>query len=354
MAAAQALVFNGRYFDGRSARCQEVTATVAQERLLVHDSDGRQLHNQLLAQCVLTPPLGASRRFLKCSGGQRLQVDDPAVLAFLDEQLHSHGGLRLVHLLESRWRLVVPCLAGLVLCVWAFMVHAIPLVAEKVAQAMPAPLMARISSDSLELLDDRFFSPSELNRERRAEVEGLFARLCVDFAVAGDCTLLFRKGGPLGANAFALPAGVVVVTDELMALAASNEELVGVLAHELAHVKERHGLRHLIQQAGVFMLISTLLGDMTSLSSLGSALPMMLVESGYSRHFEQEADAQAGRYFLARGRSIQPYKDLLQRLTKDDTLPGVAAFLASHPQPEQRMRALDGLAHPEPATDIRP
>lgn len=345
MAAAQALVFSGRYFDGRSAHCHEVTATLAQGRLLVLDRHGQQLHNQLLAQCVLTPPLGASRRFLKFSGGERLQVDDPVVLAFLDHELPSHNGLRLVHRLESHWRLVVPCLAGLVLCVWAFMAHAIPLVAEKVARAMPAPLMARISSDSLELLDSRFFSPSELGPERRAEVDGLFVRLCEDFAVAEGCTLFFRKGGALGANAFALPAGVVIVTDELVALAASNEELVGVLAHELAHVKERHGLRHVIQQAGVFMLISTLLGDMTSLSSLGSALPMMLVESGYSRHFEQEADAQAGRYFLARGHSLQPYKDLLQRLTKDDTLPGVAAFLASHPQPEQRLRALDGLDH---------
>ncbi|MBU0681942.1 MAG: M48 family metallopeptidase [Proteobacteria bacterium] len=296
-----------------------------------------------LEQCVLTPPLGSSRRFLKFPGGERLQVDDPAVLAFFDDTLRSHLGLQWVHFIESHWRLVAACVAGLVVCVWALMAFALPHFAKKIALATPAGVMDRISDDTLKLLDNRFFALSELSPGRKAEVGKIFSTLCVDFVPSQGCNLVFRKGGTLGANAFALPSGLVIVTDELVDFAENNDELAGVLAHELVHVKERHGVRHVIQQAGVFMLISTLLGDMTSLTSLGSALPMMLVESGYSRQFEQEADENASRYFLEHDRSVQPYKDMLYRLTKDQQLPGVASFLASHPGAEERLQAIEAV-----------
>ncbi len=333
--------FVGIYFDGRSSRSHEVTCVIAHGRLAMSNEAGEQLLNIPLEQSVLTPPLGTSRRFLKFVGGGRLQVDNPEVLTFLEEHLRSHLGLQFVHLIESHWRLVAACVAGLVVCVWAFMVFAIPQFAQKVAMATPAGLMDRISDDTLEFLDKRFFTQSGLDKGRQDELRQIFVKICGDFLPNQDCTLIFRQGGDIGANAFALPSGLVIVTDELVDFAKSNDELEGILAHELVHVKERHGLRHVLQQAGVFMVISTLLGDMASLTSLGSTLPMMLVESGYSRKFEQEADAKACRYFLDRDRSIEPYKEVLYRLTKDRHIPAVAAFLASHPDPDRRRKAIE-------------
>lgn len=207
--------------------------------------------------------------------------------------------------------------------------------------ATPAGLMDSLSDDTMGFLDKRFFAISGLDQGRQDEVRKIFMTLCEDFIPNQQCDLVFRKGGAVGANAFALPSGLIIVTDELVDFAESNGELEGILAHELVHVKERHGLRHVLQQAGVFMVISTLLGDMASLTSLGSTMPMMLVESGYSRKFEQEADEDACLYFLERGRSVEPYKEVLYRLTKDRHLPAVAAFLASHPDPEKRRDAIE-------------
>ncbi len=341
LAQAEVLKFQGLYFDDHSSQAHEADCTVAQGQVEIRSRAGVALLNLPLEQCLLTAPLGSSRRYLKFPGGERLQVDDGAVLNALDEQLRSYRGLDFVHLLESHWRLVAVSMVGLVVCVWAFMAFAIPQLAKKVALATPAGLMTSISADTLEFLDQRFFTPSELDQARQDAVQEVFGKLCSDFAPAQGCTLVFRQGGAIGANAFALPSGLVIVTDELVAFAASNEELAGVLAHELVHIKERHGLRHVIQQAGVFMVISTLLGDMASLTSLGSTLPMMLVESGYSRQFEQEADEMACRYFLAGGRDVEPYKTMLARLTQDQDLPAVAAFLASHPEPAKRLQAID-------------
>ncbi len=341
MANSKQIQFYGIYFDGRSSQAQEVQCAIDHGQVKISSRAGLPYLNIPLEQCVLTAPLGSSRRFLKCAGGERLQVDEPAVLSFLDEHLCSHRGLRVVHLMESHWRLVATCMAGLVFCVWAFMVFAIPHLAKRVALATPAGLMDRISKDSLEILDKRFFTTSALAPGRQDEVQRIFRPLCEDFAPDQGCTLVVRKGGSIGANAFALPSGLVIVTDELVDFVESDDELAGVFAHELIHVKEHHGLRHVVQQAGVFMLISTLLGDMASLTSLGSAMPMMLVESGYSRLFEQEADEMASLYFLEKGRSVKPYKEMLYRLTKDQDLPGVASFLASHPGAESRRQAIE-------------
>ncbi len=332
--------FQGIYFDGRSSLAQEVVCTLDHEQVAIRNLSGAILLQVALARCSLTPPLGSSRRFLKFPGGERLQVEE-ATVTFLDEHLRSHPGLQFVHLVESHWRLVAASMAGLILCVWAFMAFAIPQLAEKVALATPPGLMNSISDDAMEFLDRRFFAASELAPGRQGEVQNLFRALCGDFAPAQGCTLVFRKGGAVGANAFALPSGLVVITDELVEFALSNEEVEGVLAHELAHVKARHGLRRVIQQAGVFMLISTLLGDVASLTSLGSTLPMMLVESGYSRQFEREADEHACGYFLVRGRSLEPFKEVLQRLTRDHHLPALASFLASHPDPVKRLNSIE-------------
>ena len=49
--------------------------------------------------------------------------------------------------------------------------------------------------------------------------------------------LEFRHGGYIDANAFALPSGIIVMTDELVELAKSDDELISVLAHEIGHVR---------------------------------------------------------------------------------------------------------------------
>lgn len=340
MSNSERIDFQGVYFDGVSSQAQEVHCALGIDQVTISNLAGDTLLQVALAQCNLTPPLGAGRRFLKFPDGERLQVSESAV-SFLDEHLRSHLGLQFVHVIESHWRLVAASMAGLVFCVWAFMAFAIPLLAEKVAMATPATLMNSASEDAMAFLDKRFFALSELSTSRQGEVRNIFMTLCDDFAPVQGCALVFRKGGAIGANALALPSGLVVITDELVDFAISNEELEGVLAHELVHVKERHGLRRVFQQAGVFMLISTLLGDVASLTSLGSTLPMILVESGYSRKFERQADADACRYFLAGGRSIKPFKDVLYRLTKDQHLPAMASFLASHPDPEQRLQFIE-------------
>jgi Zn-dependent protease with chaperone function len=57
--------------------------------------------------------------------------------------------------------------------------------------------------------------------------------------------LLFRDGGSVGANAFALPGGTVIATDQFIQLSENDDEIIAVLAHEIGHVRHQHSLRQI-------------------------------------------------------------------------------------------------------------
>jgi len=142
-------------------------------------------------------------------------------------------------------------------------------------------------------------------------VQGLISTLKPDFSPAFNYRLEFRQCGGLGANALALPCGAFVITDELDALAKDDKEIAAVLAQEMAHVEKRHALRSILQDAGVFLLISILAGDVTSIAA---SLPTLMVKSGYSRRFESEIDEVAGYWLIHKGWGTKPLQDILVSL----------------------------------------
>lgn len=103
--------------------------------------------------------------------------------------------------------------------------------------------------------------------------------------------------GP-GVNAFALPGGVIVFLDGIVALAAEDDEiLLAVLAHESGHQERHHMTRSLFRALGGVALAGLLSGDYSSVASHGAALFGQL---RYSRQDEAEADEFA---FAALGRA---------------------------------------------------
>ncbi|MCP6768804.1 M48 family metallopeptidase, partial [Klebsiella pneumoniae] len=64
-------------------------------------------------------------------------------------------------------------------------------------------------------------------------------------------------------NAFALPGGKIYLLDGLLQKAQSADEIAGVIAHELGHVRHRDNMRKVIQNGGTSFLIGILFGDIT-------------------------------------------------------------------------------------------
>ena len=287
--------------------------------------------------------MGKTRRSLLLPNGGRCDTHDLRAIGRLERIKGDNRVLRLVNFFESRWRLVAGCLVGLVICIWVFTAHGIPFAAKKVAYSLPTETMESVSERTFQALDNGFFEPSQLSSLDAGRLQRIFDQLVTEKGSNFSYQLMLRHSPRAGANAFALPSGIIVVTDELVAMAENDRELIAILVHEIAHVENRHSLRMLFQNTGVFMLISVLAGDVASITSIAATLPTILVESGYSRQFEKEADLAAGMYMIRSGWGTQPLQDMLRRLAENQ--PGFSgpAAMSTHPDTRQRIRYLEDL-----------
>jgi Zn-dependent protease with chaperone function len=105
-------------------------------------------------------------------------------------------------------------------------------------------------------------------------------------------------------NAFALPGGHVVVNTGLLELTERPEELLGVLAHELAHVTQKHLVRKMISASGPILIFGFFLHSRDSLLNVISQGSGLMVYQSFSKEFETEADDVGWQYLAAA--SIDP------------------------------------------------
>ncbi|MFQ5955226.1 MAG: M48 family metalloprotease [Kiloniellales bacterium] len=162
-------------------------------------------------------------------------------------------------------------------------------------------------------------------------------------------------------NAFALPGGYVYVSRGLLALADSEAELVGVLAHEIGHVTARHAAqrysRHVLTSFGVDLL------DVVSIGSLAETAQAEADDylQAYTREQELEADRLALRYMRRAGYDTNAMATFLNKLTAyralEVKLRGLTdaveevEFMATHPLTAARLEEVIGLEFETPQKD---
>ena len=121
-------------------------------------------------------------------------------------------------------------------------------------------------------------------------------------------------------NAFALPGGHIVFNEGLLRAAQDIEEVLGVAAHELAHVQERHVLRGIVQAFGTYMLIDFIIGDISGIIAVIADNSQLLLRSGFSEQQESEADQMAYELLKAKNSASRP-RQFLQKLRKTKEAP---------------------------------
>jgi Zn-dependent protease with chaperone function len=139
-------------------------------------------------------------------------------------------------------------------------------------------------------------------------------------------------------NAFAAPGGFIVVHSGLVAAAESEDELAGVLAHEMSHVIARHSLRQIVYQAGLTAGARLILGSPDGAAALLAGLATRLTTLHYSREQERAADAAAADLLVRAGYSPQGLILFFERLARESNAP--PEFVSSHPAAEERAASL--------------
>lgn len=219
-----------------------------------------------------------------------------------------------------------------IVCVVLF---GVPLAADRLAPLVPKPLERRIG-DASEVQVKTIFGRSVCEDPAgKAAFTKLVNRLR-DAAGLDDDSMtagVLRTSVP---NAFALPGGKVYVMKGLLDKAENPDELAGILAHELGHLKHHDNMRGLIYNGGTSFLIGLLFGDVTGSSAVIFA-SRSVVEASYSREAETGADTFAIDIMHALGRSPKPAAELMFRITGKEGGSSFPTILASHPLTEDRL-----------------
>jgi beta-barrel assembly-enhancing protease len=160
-------------------------------------------------------------------------------------------------------------------------------------------------------------------------------------------------------NAFALPGGYIFVTTGLLVLAESEQEIAGVLSHEIAHVVQRHVVQMIERSKAINLatlaaiLVGALAGGGGPSSQATGALAMGLAGASmlkYTREMEADADQNSLRYVIKAGydpKGLITFLTKIQKLTLS-VMPSVPVYLLTHPETESRISLLENLMRLEP------
>ncbi|MDF9798439.1 putative Zn-dependent protease [Catalinimonas alkaloidigena] len=136
-------------------------------------------------------------------------------------------------------------------------------------------------------------------------------------------------------NAFAAPGGFAYVYTGLIKYLDSEDDLAGVLGHEIAHADLEHSARQMERQYGASLLLSIVLGDGTA-QQLGQ-IATGLVGLKFSRNFERNADEKSVEYLSDTRYNCAAARSFFQKLEEEGQAGGTPEFLSTHPDPGSRV-----------------
>lgn len=333
------------WYDGRDSRGRPSQLSCPAAGTLRLDSEGEVLEFAA-AELSISPRLGRMERIVTLPQlGQLQMADSPLLDQWLPDRDRIEGW---AHRLERHRTAAIGAGVATVLSIVLFFQFGLPWMADRVAPLVPRAMEQAIGAQSMAILDGTQLSHSRLSSDRRRDLDVQFRAMVAGLPREYDYQLAFRHAPKLGPNAFALPDGRLVVTDQLVELVESDAELLAVLAHEAGHHEHRHGMRQALESSAVVVVAGFLFGDLSGTGSLSVSIPVLLLESGFSRDHEREADAFAFELLRRRGRSPADFAAVMQRLADHygNRDFGPVSYLSTHPPSEDRIRAAREAAKP--------
>jgi len=317
------------YFDGVSSRRRTVVLHLS-ERLEIGE-DGQALATWDYQDIRrVDGPTGVLRlSSLAAPALARLEIRDEALAAALvsrctgiDDHMIGRGGVAAI----VGWSLAAA--ASIV----AVVLFGLPLIADRLTPLVPEAFERRLG----EVADAQVKTMFDAKVCDNEAGQKAFVKLVTAIRESAGLDTSVQSGVLSSSvpNAFALPGGKVYLFSGLLAKAENPDEVAGVLAHELGHLKHRDSMRGLIHNGGTSFLIGLLFGDITGSSALifGSRT---LVTSSHSREAETNADSFAIDVMHRLGRPAKPTGELLLRVTGKEGK-GLS-IISTHPLSEDRL-----------------
>ncbi len=300
---------------------------------------GAIVSTAVVSDIKVEAPLGKQPRRLTFPDGAMFETGAHQKV----EQLFGKDRLGWLHKLEA----FHPRLIGIVLAcgfaVWLIYRFGLDVLVAGAIALTPPLVVEQIDRGTLQAIDFQMAKPSTLSAEEKARVEDIFAKLLPHIATVPDGTgfqLLFRSMPGVGPNAFALPGGTVVMTDQFVKKFPEDDILASVLGHEIGHVVERHGLRQVYRSLTTYILVALIAGETGPLLEDVLLEGNLLLSLSYSRQHETSADRFGVGLANRAGFNPNGLRSFFERMAKTGGQP--PQWLSTHPNSKDRVTSING------------
>ncbi len=322
-------------------RAQRTPASLQLGTMLVLQS-GEQKHLFTREDIRVSDALGTIPLFITFPDGGRFV---PARDELFREWYFSQRKPGFVHRLERNLFGVVVALFLSVFSAAFWYYGALPWLSQVIARHIPVPAEQRLGEYILRVLEaDNSFQASTLPLARQQTLEALFQQTLPN-ALRQDSSAVKLKlvRSQLGANAFMLPDGTLVLSDELVALAKSDDAIAAVMLHEMGHHYHRHGMQMLVRSSLTTLLLMWMMGDVSGIGDTLLQSAAFLDQMQFSRSMEREADRFAVAGMRQQRRSLEAMIQIFQALeinAKKTPDEGGLDWLSTHPAMNERLEML--------------
>lgn len=321
-----------RGFDGLSTEPREAVLALSADALSVSWGDRADIFrfaDLRLGESSATAPCP-----VELPGGVTIWLDDARFVSALRRARGGSGWVE--RAVASGTAALLALLLTVLLVVWLER-QGVGLAARAALPLVPHSADQRIGETAWQYLDGQELQPTR-HLDRCLD---LAKRFDSALKVAGDERFIpmiqcRRRGDEV--NAFALPNGQIVLLDGLLERL-TDDEVLGVLGHELSHVRRRHAMEALMRQMGLLAMASVVFGDFSTVAAGVFATTTGL---RYSRDAERQADQDAVDFLRASGNDPAVMTQVWRKFAALQAEAGVSVplWLSSHPPPEERERAV--------------
>jgi len=327
---------SAKMYDGKSSKEHNITIDFTKDGHLKIESYGIDV---ALKDVKISSRLGSTPRVIHLPNGERCKSEENDKIDEIMDKLNIKRSK--IHKLERSWKLAIASIAIIAFFVLFMVTAGADYSANFLANILPQTTLDKASKNTLSLLDKKYLHKSNLSNDKKAKILKMFKKLTNNDK---RYKLHFRSSPMMGANAFALPSGDVVLLDELVFLDKDPNlyGVLGVLAHEKGHVVYKHGLKGLIKGAVATTIVGYITGDV---SFIVTTLPTALITSKYSREYETQADHYAKSELNRLHISSKPLAKLFENMEKFYAKKGKESnstisihYFDSHPLTKERIK----------------
>ena len=351
------------YYDGKSSKPYHVEVSETHDGIqIMYNQEGSHFTKFWRLDDIDPESFNSGDKVILSYGEfpyEKLEIEGPDAHRFIKASLESESYIKNIYYQISQAnpvKLVLVSFAFLVLFVYAYIFYISPFVGEKAVNIVPQDVEVKAGEviyRNMSYMVDKDSVKSEMLLE--------FFDLC---GFESDYPIRIDYSDSDIVNAFALPGGQIVIYKGLVDKTECWDELAALMAHELAHVNQRHSFKQLARSVSSYLILSVLTGDVAGASSVILENANTLNQMANSRIHEKEADITGLAYLKTSKIRPKAMMDLFERLMMANTLPeeiekykdkaeSNLEFLSSHPLTQHRIDYIEELIDGDDAFDYR-